>query len=109
MSRLTTKEEIALTLISYGLGESFVNRTPEEYEAIKAQLPPIKVLHGWVIDGLSWIAASGRAPFEICYFKAGDRGAWYEPFPKTLSIEVVRSALVKSGFRDKQIRARACR
>jgi hypothetical protein len=41
----TSKERIALNLISERLGESFINRTAEEYAAIKAKLPPIKVLH----------------------------------------------------------------
>ena len=45
-SHPTSKQNIALTLISRRLGESFINRTPEDYEAIKAKLPPIKVLHG---------------------------------------------------------------
>ena len=102
----TSKENIVLDLISNRLGESFINRTPEDYEAIKAKLPPIKVLHGWVNDGLKAIAAAGAAPYKICYFKVGDRHAWYEPYPTNLSIEVVRSALVNSGFREKQIRRR---
>ena len=101
---LTSKESIALNLISDWLGESFINRTPEEYEAIKAKLPPVKVLGGVVNDALAIIAAAGAAPYEICYFKAGDKHIWYEPFPKRLSDEVVRSALVKAGFRTKQTR-----
>ena len=101
---LTSKEKIALNIISDYLGESFINRTPEEYEAIKKKLPPIKVLHTLVETALSEIASAGAAPYDICYFKGGDRGHWYEPFPTSLSIEVVRSALVKSGFRKKQTR-----
>ena len=102
----TSKENIALNLISERLGESFINRTPEEYAAIKAKLPPIKVLHGWVNDALKKYAAAGVAPYDISYFKAGDQHIWYEPFPKSLSIEIVRSALVKAGFRKKQTRRR---
>jgi hypothetical protein len=103
---LTTKEDIVLNLISEALGESFINRTPAEYEAIRAKLPPTKVLEGWVNSALATIAAGGHPPYDICYFKAGDRHIWYEPFPKRLSIEVVRSALVKAGFRKKQARKR---
>jgi hypothetical protein len=102
----TSKENIALDLISKRLGESFINRTPAEYQAIKAKMPPIKVMHGWVNDDLKAIAADGAVPYQICYFRAGDRHAWYEPFPKSLSIEVVRSALVNAGFREKQVRKR---
>jgi hypothetical protein len=102
----TSKENIALNLIFYRLGESRFNRSSEEYAAIKFNLPRIKVLHGWVNDALKEIAADGAPPYDICYFKVGDRHHWYEPFPSKLSIEVVRSGLVKSGFRDKQIRKR---
>jgi hypothetical protein len=102
----TSKENIALTLISRRLGESFINRTPEDYEAIKAKLPPTKVLHGWVNDDLKVIAAAKSQPYDICYFKAGDQHIWYESFPISLSIEVVRSALVNAGFRKKQVRER---
>jgi hypothetical protein len=106
---LTSKENVVLNLISGRLGESFINRTPTEYEAIKAKLPPIKVLEGWVNAALAEIAAAGAPPYEICYFKAGDKHIWYERFPKRLSIEVVRSALVKAGFRKKQTRKRRTR
>lgn len=100
---LTTKEDIALNLISEALGESFINRTPAEYEAIKAKLPPTKVLEGWVNSALAKIAAGGDPPYDICYFKAGDRHIWYEPFPKRLSIEVVRSALVRQVFESNKL------
>jgi hypothetical protein len=45
---LTSKENLALDLIFYYVGESRYNRTTEEYEAVAAKLPPIKVLHGYV-------------------------------------------------------------
>ena len=102
----TSKENLVLILISERLGESFINRTQAEYDAISAAMPPIKVMHAWVNEDLAKIAASGVPPYEICYFKAGDKHIWYEDFPTSLSIEVVRSALVKSGFRVKQIRRR---
>jgi hypothetical protein len=102
----TSKEYIALGLISDWLGESFINRTPQEYEEIAAKLPRIKVLGGVVNAALTRIAATGAAPYTICYFKAGDKHIWYEPFPERLSDEIVRSALVKAGFRTKQARKR---
>lgn len=105
-SHPTSKQNIALTLISRRLGESFINRTPEDYEAIKAKLPPIKVLHGWVNDDLNAIVAASSQPYDICYFKAGDQHIRYDPFPISLSIEVVRNALVNAGFRKKQVRER---
>ena len=48
----TSKENLALDLISERLGEIFIDRTPEEYAAIMAEMPPIKVMHGWVNDAL---------------------------------------------------------
>ena len=48
------------------------------------------------------MAAAGYAPYEICYFKAGDRKIWFETFPTSLSIETVRQAWIKSGMRDLQ-------
>ena len=102
----TSKENLALDLIFHRLGESRFDRSAEEYAAIMSKLPPIKVLHGWVNDALKECAAAGVAPYDICYFKAGDQHHWYEPFPKNLSIEIVRSALVKAGFREKQALAK---
>ncbi len=96
---LTSKENLAIDLILERLGESRINRTREEYAAIIAQIQryPLKVLHGWVNDKLKEYQANDYAPFEICYFKVGDRHHWYEEFPKSLSIETVRSALVEWG------------
>jgi hypothetical protein len=106
---LTSKEHIALILASEVLKDSFVNRTTAEYEAIKDRLPPLKVLAGDINLLLAGIHAAGASPYEICYFKAGDKHIWYEPFPKRLSIEVIRSALVKAGFRTRRTRKRRSR
>jgi hypothetical protein len=103
---LTSKKNICLKLISDWLGESFINRTPEEYEAISARLPRIKVLGDVVNSELARIADAGAAPYKICYFQAGDKHVWYETFPERVSAEVIRSALVKTGFRTKQTRKR---
>jgi hypothetical protein len=99
---LTPKENLALDLAMEYLGESRINRTPQEYADIIARLPPVKVLHGYVNDVLRQRAKANYAPYRICYFKPGDRHHWLEEFPQSLSIEVVRSALVKSGFRQQR-------
>jgi len=62
---LTSKENIALDLIFHCVGESRFNRTPEEYAAISAKLPPLKVLHGYINDFLGKCADAGYVPFEI--------------------------------------------
>ena len=100
MSRyLTSKENLSLDMSFALVGETRANRTLEEYKAIAAKLPPLKVLHGLINDKLKELADAGHEPYQICYFKAGDRHIWYEPFPKSLSIKVIRSAEVKSGMR----------
>lgn len=70
---------IALSLIFECVGESRYNRTADEYDAIAAQLPPIKVLHGYVNDRLEQYAEA--PPYRLCYFQAGDRRAWLDDFP----------------------------
>jgi hypothetical protein len=75
------------------------NRTEEAYKAIIEKLPPIKELHARVNERLKMIADEGSAPYEICHFKAGDGYMLFEPFPSSLSLETVRSALVKIGMR----------
>jgi hypothetical protein len=101
---LTSKQNVALNIFD-DLGESRFNRSSEEYLAIKRRLPPLKRLHGMVNDRLQETAKSGAAPYEICRFMAGDKEIWYQPYPKSLSFETVRSALVNSGMRD----PRSCR
>jgi hypothetical protein len=98
---LTSKENLALDLIFLCVGEERFNRTMKEYEATMAKLPSIKQLHGYINDRLKDLADRGFAPYQICHFKAGDRYPRYEEFPTSISLETVRSALVKSGMRTK--------
>jgi hypothetical protein len=99
---LTMQESLIIDLVFEHIGESRCDRTFEEYDAIAANLPPIKVLHGIVNDRLRELAQN--PPHQFCYFQAGDRRAWYKDFPSWLSIEVVRRALVNFGLRKSQIR-----
>jgi len=48
------------------------------------------------------MAEAGFAPYQICYFKVGDRYPWYEDFPTSLSMETVRTALLKMGMPQKR-------
>jgi hypothetical protein len=48
----TSRENIALDIAFDLMGESRINRTPEEYAEIAARLPPIKRLHGMINDRL---------------------------------------------------------
>ena len=104
---LTSKENIALNLIFEWMRESRINRTMAEYMEIAARLPKIEALHAYANQRLREMAHAGIAPFQICYFKAGDQHPWYEPFPTSLSIETVRMALIKSGMRQPRARQAA--
>lgn len=96
----TSKENIVLDLIFESRGESRINRTYAEYMAIAARLPKLFTLHDDVNKRLSEMATAGNAPYEICYFKKKDRYPWYEKFPTSLSIETIRTALIKSGMKQ---------
>lgn len=97
---LTSKEEIALDFAFQWQGESRINRTFAEYAAIAKKLPSIDALYAYINDELAKIHANGMAPYEICYFKRGDYGHWYQPYPTSLSRETIRKALKKSGMSD---------
>ena len=100
---MTSKEGIALDLIFGIMGESRFNRTLEQYLEIAARAPKLETMVADVNRVLGDMAAVGYAPFEICYFKAGDRYVWYESFPTSLSRETIRQAWVQSGMRALQV------
>jgi hypothetical protein len=94
---LTSKENIVASLIYEWLDESRTNRTYAEYMEIASRFPKGAACHAYVNQRLREIA-DGNTVFEgICYFKAGDRYPWIEPFPTSLSREIVRTALIKMG------------
>ena len=101
---VTSKESLALNLIFGSMGESPFNRSMDDYLAVAARAPKLAALHADVNRALGKAAAAGYAPYEICYFKAGDRKVWYEKFPTSLSIETVRQEWIKSGMRGLQLR-----
>jgi hypothetical protein len=97
---LTPKENIAVNLIFAWLGEYRFNRTYDEYMEIASRFPKLDACHAYVNQRLREMAEAGFATYEICYFKAGDRYPWYEPFPTLLSKETVRTALLKMKRRS---------
>ena len=100
----TSKENIAIELIFELLKETRFNRTLQEYCAIGARLPKIEEAFVYVNSRLEKLANDGLAPYEICYFKKGDVGHFYEPFPTSLSRETIRKAIKK--YRDQVAIAR---
>jgi hypothetical protein len=99
----TAIQEIALNLIFTVLGERRVNRTQQEYAAIVASLPPLKVLTFKVNETLRWMhkrsACSGVPLPQICRFRAGDERYTCEDYPSHISHETIRAALDVSGLR----------
>ena len=100
----TSKENIAIELIFDFLKEDRANRTLQEYCEIETRLPPIEAAFVHVNARLAELAKSGQAPYEICYFKKGDVGHSYQPFPTCLSRETIRKAIKK--YRDQVAVAR---
>ena len=87
------------------MGESPFNRSMDDYLAVAARAPTsLRRCMPTSTALLGRRQAAGYAPYEICYFKAGDRKVWYEKFPTSLSIETVRQAWIKSGCRGLQLR-----
>lgn len=104
---LTSKENIAASLVYEWLGESRTNRTFDEYMQIAARFPKPVACQAYVNQRLREIADTGNTPSDgIIYFRAGDRYPRVEEFPTSLSLETVRSALVKMGMPQKSRRRR---
>lgn len=95
---MTSKERIALEIIFAAMGESTINRTMEAYRDMARRLPKLEALYAQVNAILQRRAEVGYAPYQICYFQAGDRYHRYEDFPTSLSKTTIRNALIKSGF-----------
>jgi hypothetical protein len=101
----TPIQDIALNLTFAVMGEKRINRTYDEYMAIAARLPPLKVLTSGInrmLQELHWRNddCNGVLLPELCRFKAGDQRIIYEPYPKTISHETVRTALEVAGMRE---------
>jgi hypothetical protein len=102
----TPIQDIALNLIFSVMSEYRFNRTYSEYMAIAARLPPLKRLTFEVNEFLRHLHQSDgrngvRLP-ELCRFRSGDERVTYEPFPKRISYETIRSALTIAGLRERR-------
>jgi len=99
----TVIQDIALNLVFAVMGERRINRTPQEYAAIAAKLPPLKVLSFKVNQRLQLIhqeSDRSKIPLpQLCRFKAGDKRWNYEDYPRKISRETMRIALEISGMR----------
>jgi hypothetical protein len=88
-----------VSLVFEAMGEEQINRTMEDYEQIKARLPPSKTLLYMINETLKRRHKDGRVSTAICDFRAGDLDVRYRPYPYEISRETLRSALELSGMR----------
>ena len=100
---LTPIQDIAVNLVFRVIGEHRNGRTQQEYAAIAAKLPPLKVLVHQVNELLQWMhqrsVTSGIPLPLLCRFKAGDERYAFEEYPRQISYETVRKALQVFGMR----------
>ena len=99
----TVIQDIALNLVFSVMGERRINRTQQEYAAIAAKLPSLKMLSFKVNQLLQSIhRESVRNKIslpQLCRFKVGDQRWNYEDYPQKISRETMRIALEVSGMR----------
>jgi hypothetical protein len=100
---LTAIQDIAVNLVFVVMGERQTNRTLQEYQAIATTLPALKALVYDVNKQLKWMhkrsACSGIPLPEICRFNAGDKRYTFEAYPRSISYETLRRALIVAGLR----------
>ena len=101
MARFTTHiQEIAVSCVFAVMGESRFNRTQAEYRDIAKRMPPLKVLLPMVNEYLQKLHESEGANLpQICRFNAGHKIIRFEPYPKSVSAQTLRTALNLSGMR----------
>ena len=98
---LTASEELALCLISEWLGETFHNRTMADYRAIALKMPKLDALHEHVSDRWQELWKNGFFERRLIYtVHQSDGHSYYSKYPRSISKETVRTALVKSGWRE---------
>jgi hypothetical protein len=104
----TPIQNIALSLSFAVMGESRHNRTYSEYMAVADRLPPLKILFFKVNEFLRHLhecdGCDGLRLPELCRFQSGDERVTYEPFPKSISYETIRSALTIAGLHEQRWR-----
>lgn len=99
--QLTASEELALRLISEWLGEPFHNRTLEECRAIAAKIPDLEAQHAHVKNRWKELWDNGYFDNRKIYVvHPSDGHNYYTNFPRTISKETIRTALVKSRWRE---------
>jgi hypothetical protein len=96
----TAIQRFAMKVMYQALGIDPINRTMEEYEQIQSLIPTnLKVVHGIINDYLKDNAVTNFSCPQFCRFRAGDEFIRIEDYPRRISREVVREALIAHGWR----------
>jgi hypothetical protein len=101
---LTQVQDKVLDLVFEVMGESRINRSYEDYMAIAAKLPGLKILHHLVNERLQEKHKAGEMP--KFYRKRWPGPVVYDRYPDKISIETLRAALTLSAMRQKRHRWR---
>ena len=106
MARPTAIQSFAMKVLYAALGIDPINRTDNEYQQIKARIPKrLKVVHALINDYLKEHKVTDFSCPQFCRFKAGDKKIHYESYPTSISIEVIRQALIVYGWRESRTEA----
>jgi hypothetical protein len=108
---LSATQNVALNLVFKVMDERRFNRSTAEYLSIAAKLPRLKALLPKVNELLKVMhqkSNDGGVPLPlICRFRAGDERYELEDYPRKISRETLRQALVISGMRPPRRRAKS--
>ena len=100
IAKPTAIQSFAMKVLYEALGIDPINRTAEEYQQIRAQIPKnLKVVHGKINDYLKAHAITDFSCAQFCRFRADDKIIRFENYPRSISIETVRQALIVYGWR----------
>ena len=100
MAAATAVQSFAMKVLFKAIGEDPINRTAEDYNAIRSRMPKrLKQVQGLINDYLEMNKISAFSSEQFCIFKAGDTEIRFESYPTWISIETVRQALIVYGWR----------
>jgi hypothetical protein len=105
-NKITENQSLINSLLYRASGVKCSGRGEEFATIAKLIAKGLKRVHGLINDELARCWRSGELESaQRCRFKADHRIIRYEAYPKSLSIETVRQALINYGWRMPRRRA----
>ena len=94
-------QDLVISLVCKGLGESRYNRTAEDYAMVRERISemPLKQIDYLVNRHLEDESISGNPGWDICHFERGTPVPIFDRYPVRISIETIRKALIANGLR----------